>query len=80
MAFWKQTGVSIQGKLGEKTITYSAGGVDAKIESRRRAVEHADGRGFWMHTTYWVLSPDGSEKEYWKRCDAESAAEEGVKT
>jgi len=60
---------------GEKTIVYKAKGVDAWIESRKVAVPHANRSGYWLHTTYFVCSPDGSEKEYWKLTDAQEAAE-----
>lgn len=75
MAKWTQTGIRISGKYGEKTITYKAQGLDAWIESRKKAVPHANGIGVWMHTTYFVVQPDGSEKEYWKLSDAKKAAE-----
>ena len=75
MAKWMQTGIHISGKNGEKTITYKAPHIYAWIESRKKAVPHADGIGVWMHTTYFVVRPDGSEKEYWKLSDAKKAAE-----
>lgn len=74
MAVWRQQGVWIYGKYGEKTITYTADGIGARIESRKKAVPHANGNGVWMHTTYFVVQPDGSEKEYWKLSDAKEAA------
>ena len=79
MSAWKQTGKTIKA-TGEKTITYEKAGNPNIIESRKVRIPHANGIGFWFHTSYWLICPDGSEKEYWKRCDAESAAEEGVKT
>lgn len=74
---WTQTGISIRGKEGEKTITYRAPGLDARIESRKKAVPHSNRSGYWLHTTYFVVRPDGSEREYWKLSDAKAAAETG---
>lgn len=74
MSKWVQLGKRIQGN-GEKTITYGAAGNPNKIESRKRAIPHANGMGVWFHTTYFLIRPDGTEREYWKRCDAEKAAE-----
>lgn len=75
MARWYQHGIRISGKDGEKTITYKAQGVRAWIESRKKAVPHANGEGVWMHTTYFVVHGDGTEQEYWKLSDAKEAAE-----
>lgn len=76
MSNWKQTGKTIKA-TGEKTITYEKPGNPNKIQSRKEPIPHANGVGFWFHTSYWLIRPDGSEKEYWKRIDAEKAAEEG---
>ena len=78
MSSWKQTGKTIKA-TGEKTITYEKTGNQNQIQSRKERFPHANGVGFWFHTSYWLIRPDGSEKEYWKRIDAEKAAEEGVK-
>ena len=77
MSSWKQTGKTIK-ETGEKTITYKKTGNPNIIQSRKKRIQHANGIGFWFHTSYWLIKPDGSEKEYWKRIDAENAAEEGV--
>ena len=77
MTKWEKTGIRVSGKEGEKTITYKARGIDAWIESRKKAVPHANGCGYWMHTTYFVVQPDGSEQEFWKLTDAQAAAEVG---
>jgi len=76
MSSWKQTGKTIKA-TGEKTITYAKAGNPNIIQSRKVPIPHANGIGHWFHTSYWLIRPDGSEKEYWKRCDAESAAEKG---
>ena len=77
MGSWKQTGKTIKA-TGEKTITYEKVGNPNQIQSRKERIPHANGEGYWFHTSYWLIRPDGSEKEYWKRIDAEKAAEEGV--
>ena len=77
MSSWKQVAKTIKA-TGEKTITYEKPGKQNRIESRKVRIPHANGDGYWFHTSYWLIKPDGSEKEYWKRIDAEKAAEEGV--
>ena len=77
MSNWKQVGKSIKA-TGEKTITYEKAGNPNRIESRKERIPHANGVGYWFHTSYWLILPDGSEKEYWKRTDAEMAAEGGT--
>ena len=77
MSNWKQTGKTIRA-TGEKTITYEKRWNPNRSESRKVRMSHANGIGFWFHTSYWLIRPDGSEKEYWKRMDAEEAAEKGA--
>lgn len=77
MSNWKQSGKTIK-STGEKTITYEKAGNQNIIQSRKERIPHANGDGFWFYTSYWLIRPDGSEKEYRKRIDAEKAAEEGV--
>ena len=62
----------------EKTITYTAAeDCRYEIESRKRAIAHANRSGVWYHTTYFVVDPaTGYEREYWKLADAKAAAEE----
>ena len=59
---------------GESTIIYES---DAghRIESRKRAIPHANRGGHWMHTSYFLILPDGTEKEYWSLRDAKESAE-----
>ena len=74
MMTWYQAAKTIKGN-GERTILYKCAGSRCMIESRREAVPHADGRGVWFHTTYFLMKPDGTEKEYYKLSDAKTAAE-----
>ena len=55
---WEKTGRVVKSN-GESTVTYS-NGQGTTIESRKRHVPHANGVGYWTHTTYWVLV-DGVE-------------------
>lgn len=69
---WEKIGRTVKSN-GESTTTYASG--DFRIESRKRAIEHSGRGGYWMHTTYWLIRPDGTEKEYWRLQDAKEAAE-----
>jgi hypothetical protein len=60
---------------GESELLYVAEGTELKIESRKRAIPHANRSGSWMHTTYFLIRPDGTEKEYWTLKKAKEAAE-----
>lgn len=68
---WKKTGRSV--KANGESITYYSNGA-YQIESRKKAIPHANGRtGCWMHTTYFLIRPDGTEKEYYSLKDAKEA-------
>lgn len=59
---------------GSRTIRYECGNV--AIESRKIAIPHAGGRGgFWNYTSYWLILPDGTEREYNTMRDAKAAGE-----
>lgn len=60
---------------GDSTIVYRAEGCAPIIESRKRSIPHANGVGFWRHTTYFVIFPNGTEKECWKLEYAKEVAE-----
>lgn len=63
---------------GSAELVYVAEGTELKIESRKRAIPHANRSGYWWHTTYFVIRPDGSEKEYWSLRQAKEAAEDDI--
>lgn len=72
---WEKTGREVKGN-GESTTFYQTTDGRLRIESRKRAIPHAGGRGgCWMHTTYFLIKSDGTEKEYWSLKDAKTAAE-----
>lgn len=73
MLRWKKVGRNIKAN-GEGTITYQAEGTGLTIESRKRAIPHANRDGHWMHTTYFLIDGD-KETEYQLLCLAKSAAE-----
>ena len=63
-----------------RTVRYISPGTGWAIESRKRPIEHANGGGYngakyWMFTSYFLIRPDGSEKEYHSLKDAKAAAE-----
>lgn len=76
MVKWEKSEVTVHGD-GGKTIRYEAEGVDRAVESRKRAVPHADGVGCWFATTYFIIRPDGTEKEFYSLAAAKEAAERG---
>lgn len=69
---WKKTGRSVKAN-GESTTYYSNG--TYQIESRKRAIPHSGRPGCWMHTTYFLIRPDGTEKEYYSLKDAKEAVQ-----
>lgn len=60
---------------GESEIVYEAEGTELKIESRKRAIPHANRSGSWMHTSYFLIRPDGTETEHYSLTRAKEAAE-----
>lgn len=57
------------------TITYSGKGTDIEIESRKRHIPHANGKGTWDHTSYFVLEDGKEVKEKQSLKDAKEFAE-----
>lgn len=78
MAPWVKTGTAIKAN-GEKTIRYESFRNPNAIESRREAIPHANRGGVWFRTSYFLIRPDGTEKEYFTLKAAKEAAEEGDK-
>lgn len=76
MAIWKKQSETIKGERGEKTIIYMPQGMrGAWIESRKQAIPHANGLGYWMHTTYYVCQFGKPDLERYTLKDAKAAAE-----
>ena len=78
MAPWVKTATTIKTD-GSKTIRYESFRNKNVIESRRVPIPHASGMGFWYHTSYFLIRPDGTEKEYNTLAAAKKAAEGGEK-
>lgn len=74
MAPWIKTETTIRTN-GEKVIRYESFRNPNAIESRKAAIPHANGNGCWYHTSYFLIRPDGTEKEYWTLAAAKEAAE-----
>ncbi len=64
---------------GSAMVRYEAEGCAYAIESRRRPIRHANGIGSWLYTSYWLISTDGTEKEFHSLQDAKEAAEKRMK-
>jgi len=73
MAKWVKTSTVIKAS-GNKTIRYESSQTPNKIESRREAIPHANRSGVWFRTTYFLIRPDGTEKEYYTLKAAKEAA------
>lgn len=58
---------------GSRTIRYECENV--AIESRKIAIPHNGREGSWFYTSYWLILPDGTEKEYHTMKDAKAAGE-----
>lgn len=67
-------------KNGMRTIRYTADDSRFEIESRRRRIPHANGEGYWYHTSYFLIDVNtGFEREYMRLDAAKKAAEEMLK-
>ena len=71
---WRKWGRVVKGDGSSKVIYHSDKG-GYKIESRKNPIPHSGRAGYWMHTTYFLIKPDGTEKEYYALKDAKAAAE-----
>lgn len=74
MLKWDKIGKTVHAN-GETEIRYQCRNL--LIESRKRAIPHAGARGgYWFHTTYFLITPDGKEHEF----QSMAAAKECAKT
>lgn len=76
MIRWIKTGKKVSAE-GTDILYESPNLPGITIESRKRHIRHANGSGTWDHTSYFLMRPDGSEKEYWSLKNAKAAAEGG---
>ena len=70
---WKKIGKVIKASVGS-TVFYESHDGKFQIESRKKPIPHANGIGYWLHTTYHLIY-DGKEEEYDLLCNAKKAAE-----
>jgi len=63
---------------GSAETRYEAAGTCYAVESRKRPIKHANGVGSWMHTEYFLIRPDSTEKMFNRLMDAKAAAEKEV--
>ena len=71
---WTKVGKTV-GAEGT-TIVYASKEAPFLIESRKRHIPHANGSGFWDHTTYYVIDPQRCvEREFWSLGDAKEFVE-----
>ena len=77
MINWVRTGKYVD---ESGTTTYYKG-VDTPftIQSRKRHIPHANGVGYWDHTTYWVVKDGVGIKERYSIGDAKEYAEQLLK-
>lgn len=64
---------------GSAMVRYEAEGCEYAIESRRRPIRHTNGIGSWLYTSYFLIVPNGTEKEFYRLQDAKEAAEKRMK-
>lgn len=73
-ASWIKCSTTIKGN-GSKVIRYESFRNKNAIESRKEAIPHSNGIGVWYHTSYFLIRPDGTEKEFYTLIAAKAAAE-----
>lgn len=74
---WIKTATTIK-VSGCKVIRYESFRNPNVIESRKEAIPHAGRSGVWYHTSYFLIRPDGTEKEFITMAEAKAAAETEV--
>lgn len=74
MSAWSKDAATLRDN-GGKIIRYTAPGNPNVIESRKEPIPHANGVGFWYHTSYFLIRPDGTEYEFNTMNAARLAAE-----
>ena len=60
---------------GSTNVVYRVEGCPVTVESRKRAIPHANGSGFWWHTHYVTIDPTGAERVFQKLQYAKEYAE-----
>ena len=70
---WEKVGRNVNRE--GTTITYRLKGTELIVQSRRRAIPHANGIGTWDHTSYWVMDGGTEIMEKWRLSEAKALAE-----
>ena len=73
MLYWHKTN-QVTKDDGEEVITYKADGTDLVIETRKKEVRRANGRGWYVKPRYFLVNGN-KETEYHLICLAKAAAE-----
>lgn len=73
---WLKTSESISGD-GSITIRYKAYGTDLVIEARSRRLKN-NGFARWTRMEFYLVFPDGTEKNFMAFSDARRAAERAI--
>ena len=75
---WEEIGRTVN--RDGTTITYRLQGTEILVQSRKRHIPHANGRGTWDHTSYFVLDHGEEIAEKWRLEDAKKYAEAARET
>ena len=71
---WKKASTTKKGNC-ESVVVWATEGCSCTVESRKRLIPHANRSGGWFFTTYFVIRPDGTEKECYRLSEAKEEAE-----
>lgn len=72
MLKWEKIGKTVHDN-GETEIRYQCRNLI--IETRKRAIPHAGGQGgYWFHTTYFLIMPNGIGLEFYTMAAAKEYA------
>lgn len=71
---WVKINKVVKGN-GDTTITYRLEGTPYTVESRKRQIPHANARGTWSFTSYFVLRDGVEVTEKYTLGDAKRYAE-----
>jgi hypothetical protein len=74
MMTW-ETVSNVKHEDGTQTIRYELKGTGYAVESRKAAIPHSGRSGTWHHTTYYLIFPDGQEKQFYMLALAKKTAE-----
>lgn len=76
---WEKTGRKVYKNGGSDTTYTLKEFPELEVQSRKRPVSHANGEGYWMATSYFVVEHGTDVKEFWRLSEAKEYAESIVK-